>query len=151
MYVSLHESVFDGLGIGFCSRFFLLMSTARRAVLVRCWFRGKTNERHLFFFFLLLFYQRFLFAGKISLSTSEPNPSQITHSLATVLSSVAPSQTTAKPRGAELARVLKVGDRVRRGPDWLSTLDLVSLLLLRPAPKRNLGVPLPFGINRMTV
>ena len=43
--------------------------------------------------------------------------------------------TTAKPRGAELARVLKVGDRVRRGPDWFFLDTLVRLLFSRRAYK----------------
>lgn len=69
----------------------------------------------------------FLLAGEISLPTRELTPTQTAHYTAAAL----PSVVTAKPRRVELARILKVGDRVRRGPDWPSFVHLVSLLLLQ--------------------
>ena len=66
----------------------------------------------------------FLWAGMISYTKSSASTPTLT--AGKLLSR--PPATTDKPRGAALARVLKVGDRVRRGPDWdRLNRDLVSL------------------------
>ena len=94
--------------------------------------RKETERRKSFFDIDVLF----LYAGRISYPARAKTrfAIQTTSSKSVSMSSVvAPSQTTAKPRGAALARVLKVGDRVRRGPDWDPYDHRVSLLLLRPA------------------
>ena len=80
----------------------------------------------------------FLYAGRISYPARAKTRSAIqttSRKSVSVSSVVAPSQTTEKPRGAALARVLKVGDRVRKKPDYSFSFRGVSLLLLRPALK----------------
>ena len=95
----------------------------------------------------------FLFAGKISHPIRTLTTSQTTYNSTTAPSTVGESQTTVKPRGAALAGVLKVGDRVRRGPDWnlFRTEVGLSHLPLRRGPKENPRVQVPFRMNMMTL
>ena len=113
------------------------MLTTRLATFARYKFPNKekhkeTEWRMSFFDIDVLF----LYAGRISYPARAKTRSAIqttSRKSVSMSSVVAPPQTTEKPRGAALARVLKVGDRVRRGPDWDPYDHQVSLLLLRPA------------------
>ena len=90
-------------------------------------------------------YGLLLLAGKISFPICELTPLQATHNSAAAASAVSAAMTTAKPRGAELDRVLKVGDRVRKNPNCFFLNTQVRLLFSQRAHKPGVHARLESG------